>query len=49
MQKITAFIQNRPWVAVGVAAAIGGVLALSFGVVGRILRPVAKIIPGSTA
>jgi len=49
MDKIKSFIQQRPVVAVVIAAVVGGVLALSFGAVARLLRPIAQAVPGSKA
>lgn len=48
MQRIASFIQNRPWVAVGIAAFIGAVLALSFGFVRKLAQPVANLVPGKS-
>jgi hypothetical protein len=49
LDKVKSFIVAKPLLAVGLALAIGGVLALAFPAVRRLLNPVAKKVPGSSA
>lgn len=49
MNRLKTLVSANPLPAVLIAAAVGGVLALAFGAVAKLLRPIAKAIPGSKA
>lgn len=49
LTKIKAFIAAKPLLAAVIFIAIGGILALAFPAVARLLKPAAQVIPGNKA
>ncbi|WP_415907284.1 hypothetical protein [Oleiharenicola sp. Vm1] len=47
MQKVRDFVAARPVTALLIALAVGGVLALAFPAVRKLLKPVASKVPGA--